>query len=372
MSRPLMPRPAARGTARLAARVVPVLALAVALGLATTSPALADPPAPAATDLVGVGAQGTDALLNQLSTDYNAALAAAGDTTSPRLYSWDAYGPTSITTKSGAYSMFRPYNSNAGVTALNATTSSTLDFARSARFPAVGDPVSTLFVAMAKDAVSWAAPTGGRAPASLTTAQLRGIYTCDITNWRQIDPALPDATIHPFLAGYLTVDRLGPSGPMMDSSSFFLRAIGYPLVLDGWTDHSCVRVVERENQGADAVLHDPDAIVPYSVGRYLGQAYGGHTRPGDEPGALVPRAINGIAPFNPVHTVNGPFAASTYGRILFNTVRQTEWQATDAHGAALRAVFGPSGWICRYGAADLRSHGFLQLPGVACGQALHS
>lgn len=51
--------------------------------------------------------------------------------------------------------------------------------------------------------------------------------------------------------------------------------------------------VDRANQGTDAVLHDPNAIVPYSVGHYVGQAFGGHTRPGDEPGVLVPARSTG-------------------------------------------------------------------------------
>ncbi|MFF2039921.1 substrate-binding domain-containing protein [Kitasatospora sp. NPDC058170] len=365
---------------RLAARVAPVLALASALALAAAVPALADPPVPipvpppAATDLVGVGAQVTDPLFNQFSTDYNATLAAAGDTTSPRLYSWDAIGPTTITPKTGASPIYRPYNSDAGIIALNATGTTTTDFARSARLPKTGDPASTLFVAMAKDAVSWAAPAGGNAPANLTTAQLRGIYTCTITNWRQISSALPDATIRPVLTGHLIVDRLGADGPATDSSGFFLQAINYyPTIWgDRWTDHSCVSVVERENQGTDALLHDPNAIVPYSVGRYIGQVYGGHTRPGDEPGALTVRNLNSVAPVNSIQQISGPFAASPYGRVLFNTVREAEWTGVDAHAVALRAVFGRDGWICRSGLPQIRSHGFLPLPSAACGSSTHS
>ncbi|MFD5916477.1 hypothetical protein ACFVYP_05415 [Kitasatospora sp. NPDC058201] len=368
---------------RLTARVAPALALAAALALASAAPALADPPQPipvpppAATDIVGVGAQVTESLFNQFSTDYNASLTAAGNTTSPRLYSWDSTGTTLITPKSGSSSLVRPDRSNAGIIALASTTSGTLDFARSTRGPKVDDSVNTLFVAMAKDAVSWAAPAGGHAPANLTTAQLRAIYTCTLTNWRQIDPALPDATIRPMLAGHLLVTRSGVDGASMDSSGFFLQALDYysAIVGDPWTDHSCVGVVERENQGTDAVLHDPDVIVPYSVGRYVGQVYGGYSTPTDNPGVLVPRSVNNVQPVNPTtHTISAPYSASAYGRVLYNTVRQSEWNALDAHGVALRAIFGPSGWICRSGtgAADIRLHGFLPLPGPACGSHTHN
>ncbi|MFG3053688.1 hypothetical protein ACGFZP_22435 [Kitasatospora sp. NPDC048239] len=162
-------------------------------------------------------------------------------------------------------------------------------------------------------------------------------------------------------------------GAPADSSGFLLQAIDYyPTVWgDGWTDHSCVSTVERENQGTDAVLHDPNAIVPYSVGRYVGQVYGGHTRPGDEPGALTVRNLNGLAPVTAGLQINPAYAASPYGRILYNTVREAEWTGTDAHAVALRAVFGRDGWICRIGGPQIRSHGFLQLPGAACGSSTH-
>ncbi|MFF1904000.1 hypothetical protein [Kitasatospora sp. NPDC058218] len=368
-----MPRLATRPTPRPTARAVPALALAAALGLAGTTPALADPPAPAATDLVGVGAQGTESLFNQFSTDYNASLAAAGDTTSPRLYSWDSTGTTPITTKSGATAIARPFNSDTGIVALNANSAATLDFSRSTRPPGVGDPADTLFVLLAKDAVTWAAPAGGNAPAGLSTAQLRAIYRCTVTNWRQLDPALPDATIRPVLAGRLTVSPFGVSGPMADTSSTLLTQVSSPGTTDALVAGPCVSVVERENQGTDAVLHDPNALVPYSVGRYLGQTYGGHGRPGDDPGPLVPRAIDGTQPVDQLnHRISASFGASNYARALFTAVRQAEWSATDAHGVALRAVFGPNGWICRAGAADIRSHGFLPMPGAACGQTVHS
>ncbi|MFJ4093245.1 substrate-binding domain-containing protein [Kitasatospora sp. NPDC089913] len=252
---------------RLAARAAPALALTSALALAVTTPALADPPQPAATDIVGVGSGISEALLNQISTDYNAALAAAGDTTSPRLYSWDSTGNRQITPKAGADTIVRPDRSNAGVLSLNSTTSRTVDFARSARLPQPSDLTSDVFVGMAKDAISWAAPSDGYAPANLTTAQLSDIYNCHKTNWRQIDPALPDAPIVPVLAGNLVVSQYGVDGAPTDSSGFFLKAINYPPPSRSphW-DRSCVRIVERGEQGGDAVLHDPGALVPFSVG----------------------------------------------------------------------------------------------------------
>ncbi|WP_327683445.1 substrate-binding domain-containing protein [Kitasatospora sp. NBC_00458] len=365
---------------RLAARAASALALATAVALTTAAPALADPPAPIpvpppkAADIVGVGSSVTQSLFNQFSGDYNASLTAAGDSTSPRLYSWDSTGSNTITPKTGADTIVRPFESSAGITALSATTSRTLDFSRDTRTPQFGDPVTTLFVAMAKDAVSWAAPTGGNAPANLTTAQLGAIYSCQITNWRQISSALPDATIRPVVAGHMAVDRNGAYGLATDTTTYFLAKINYHGILlnDNATDHSCVSVVERGNQGTDPVLHDPNAVVPYSVGRYLGQAYGGHTGPGDEPGALVPRALNGIQPISTT-SISATFAASPYGYVLYNTVRAAEWNGSDAHTQALRRIFSVIGWICRDPAAlaGIRSHGFLVIPPGACGSITH-
>jgi phosphate transport system substrate-binding protein len=62
-----------------------------------------------------------------------------------------------------------------------------LDVARSSGGPRglSNDPASFEYYAFALDAVSWAT-TSMKAPATLTTAQLQGIYKCTITDWSQI------------------------------------------------------------------------------------------------------------------------------------------------------------------------------------------
>ncbi|MFE6868196.1 substrate-binding domain-containing protein [Kitasatospora sp. NPDC057692] len=361
---------------RLATRAVSALAAASALALTAITPAGADPLAlPAATDIVGVGAGVTETLLTQFSTDYNAFLAASGDTTSARLFSWDTTGTPQITTKTGATPINRPDQSGAGLAVLNATTSSTVDFVRTTRFPGANDLPGNLFVAFAKDAVSWAAPAGGNAPQNLTTSDLSNIYNCRVTNWKQIDPALPDATIVPVLAGHLYVDRWGVTGSPMESSDFLLKAINYPPAgTDGPSDRSCVRVVERGDQGWDALLHDPNAIVPYSVGRFIGQAYRGHSRPGDDPVILTVRSIDGIAPVDSLDRSMSPtFSNTSYGRVLFNVVREADWNSASTTNA-LRKVFGSTGWICKNAGATatIKSYGFRVLPVGACGSTRHA
>ncbi|MER5349659.1 substrate-binding domain-containing protein [Kitasatospora sp. NPDC002551] len=333
-----------------------VAALAASLVGLTGGAALADPPVvPNPGDIVGVGSQTTAPLFNQLSTDYNAALTAAGDTTSPRLYSFDAIGPSPIVLKAGSGPVARPTGSGAGLGALHAVPSQ-VDFVRMDRGRLPTDLASDTFVALAKDAVSWAAQLGGHAPANLTTAQLKDVYTCVRTTWQQLDPSLPNATIKPFL-------------PQSGSGlrDFFLKALGggTPII-----PGACVTSGVQDNQGTDPVLHDADALVPYSVGHYVGQAFFGRSTGSDAPGTLTVRGVNGIAAVNTANqSINSPFAASTYGRVLHNVVRGAEWTATDAHGAALRNIFAPNGFICRSATAiaDLKSHGFLPLPGGACG-----
>ncbi|CAN3981776.1 substrate-binding domain-containing protein [Kitasatospora purpeofusca] len=344
---------------RTMGKLLAVVALAGSLAAATAGPALADPPVlPQPQDIVGVGSHTTGPLFNAFSTAYNAYLTGLGDTTSPRLYSWDSTGPSPITTKAGAPAIVRPYDAGAGLAAFHSVFPAGIDFVRADRGPQTGDLTTDLFVALAKDAVSWTAKNGGHAPANLTTAQLRNIYSCTITNWQQIDPSLANATIKPFLP-------TAGSG----TRSVFLAAIGNP------TSGPCVTTGPQENQGTDPVLNDPDVVFPYSVGHYVGQVYYGRATTTDAPGPLTVRNVNGIAPVNTTaQTINAAFATTAFGRVLFDVVRQAEWAATDAHGQALRNVFGNAGWICRNSVATvlIKTHGFLTLPLAACGSTAHS
>ncbi|MFF2950984.1 substrate-binding domain-containing protein [Kitasatospora sp. NPDC057965] len=337
------------------ARTTASTALATSLvlvgGLAAADPAVL----PRAEDIVGIGAETTAPLFNQLSTDYNAFLAAAGDSTSPRLYSWDTKGSPSIVPKAGAAQRSRVDGSGAGISGLENTTTE-VDFARSSRGRQPIDQQSDVFIAFAKDAVSWAAKSGGHAPANLSTAQLKDIYTCVTTNWQQIDPALPNATIKPFLPHTFS-----------ESREYFLKTVGGGVPVN---PGGCVVTAPQENQGTDPLLNDDDAVVPYSVSRYISQVYYGHTSGADAPGLLTVRSVNGKAPVDEVEkTIGAGFLASPYTFVVHNVVRQSQWTAADARGTALRAVFDRAGWLCANPAARaaVKSHGFVQLPSQACG-----
>ncbi|MBF9070020.1 substrate-binding domain-containing protein [Streptacidiphilus sp. NEAU-YB345] len=327
----------------------PLFAVAIAAAVATLAagPALADPPSgvtPAATDIVGVGSDTTQALFNQLSADY---------TGTPKLYSWDATGSSPITPKSGASSIARPNGSSAGITALSTTTSSTLDYSRSSRPAGSSDPTGLTFIAYAKDAVSYAADANGDAPANLTTADLKNIYTCTDTKWNQITD----------ISGYTgSANTIQAFLPQVGSGTraFFESVLGLTDAQIG----SCVNSTVEENEGTNALLQTADAIVPYSVGHYIGQVYFGHTTSTDAPGPLTVRETNGVVPIDTVnHVITSAYAATSYARNLYTVVRTADWNAGNAHATALKGLFSSTGWVCKNSTAqaDVKSFGFLLL-----------
>jgi ABC-type phosphate transport system substrate-binding protein len=330
------------------ARIVSATALAAAALSLATGPALADPPFPAATSIVGVGANTTQALFDQFSADY---------TGTPKLYSWDATGFSPIITKAGATPIARPNGS--GLATLESTTSSTVDFARSSTPLAIDAPTNDWYIPFARDAVSWAANSGGNAPANLTTADLTRIFsTCAITKWSQI-------TDIPGYTGPATAIKAFLPQLNSGTRSFFLSVVG-PV-------GPCVQpTLVEENEGSDPVLTDANAIMPYSVAHYIGQVYGGHGSGTDVQGPMTVRSVNGIAPIDATaHVITLPFYTSAFGRNVYDVVRGTDWNAGDAHAAALKALFGTTGWICTNATAqaDLVSYGFLHL--ATCGIPQH-
>ncbi len=346
-------------------RLLASAAMAAALATLTTNTAQADPPVlPAAQDIVGVGAAVDQGLFNQLSTDYNAFLTANNNTALPHLYSWDATGYSPITPKAGAATIARPNGSSAGITALNSTTNTTVNFARSTRGPQIGDPPTDDFVAFAKDGVSWAGNASGNAPANLTTADLRNIYTCTVTNWSQITdiPGYtgPNATIDPYLPQIVS-----------DTRAFFLKAIGNGTPIN---TGACVQAsTPQEDEGTDPAFADPNAVTPYSAGHYIGQVYNGHSNGTDAAGYLTLRSTDGINPITATHTLNPVYTTSIYGHILRDVFRDGEWNGTGTN-LALKAIFGNTGWICSSATAqnDIAGFGFQPLPHSACGSTTHS
>jgi ABC-type phosphate transport system substrate-binding protein len=363
-----------------------VAAAAAATVTATAmGPALADPPkgvTPKATDVVGVGSDTLEFLLDQFSFDYNRT-----HSTGAKLYSWDALNPVTgltdnIVEKSGCASTPRPDGSSAGIAELakNAKTGThfCVDFARSSRPRASTDPAKgpggILFVALAKDAVTWAANSTTNAPSSLTPAQLNGIYSCTIRNWNQVGGK--SGTINAQLPQTSSGTR-----------AFFLTAIGVT------TPGSCVGSTAEENEGINPVLKGANTIFPYSIGKYIAEKF--HSakclnstctgNPACKPtstqnrfgcdthGSMVLHKINGIAPTTGTGTstvINSKFP-SNFVRTVFDVVR---WAKTANNIPGYLQKFfdaknttgtGPvSGWACSNSIAhqDMINYGFKPTP----------
>ena len=349
--------------------------------------------APQENAAVGVGSDTIQNLLDQFSADYNATLTGS---TATRLYSWDATNPNTgaigdtIAEKSGCSSIARPDGSSAGITQL-ATFQKTGDgnfycssFARSSRARGSSDPAfapgGIAFVDLAGDAVTWSAQATTNAPATLTTAQLAAIYNCTDTNWSQVGGK--SAPIHAFIPQSSSGTR-----------SFFLGAIGIA------TPGSCVSDdggTLEENEGVNPVLKDPDAIFPYSIGKYIAEKFHSTTCNNsactpdsngnvctpvagknlfgcNTHGTMVLKQINGVAPTTGTGTgtvINGSFPA-TFQRTVFEVVPYDP--ATSDHipgatspvgGVNLEAIFGASGFVCTNSTAkaDLKNYGFLVTP----------
>ena len=254
-------------------------AATAALIMLAAGPALADPPAktvPEATDIVGVGSDTTQYLLDQLSADYDQAAPAS------KLYSWDAVNPVTgaagdnIVTKKGCAAIPRPDGSNQGIVALNANTPDgseyCLDYARSARGRTNADPGyvpgGDAFVKLATDAITYAtrnAASGGtNAPGDLSAVELAKIYQCTFVNWNQAGGA--NAPILAFLpqtgSGLRTafLTAIGGGTPVVPGGCVMDGPAGKPNSL-------------QENEGTNPVLDSPNAIVPYSAARYISQVY---------------------------------------------------------------------------------------------------
>ena len=198
---------------RMIAGVASVAAAAALIAgtVTTASAAPNEPPkgvTPAAYDVVGVGSNTTEYVMDAISVGYNKTVK-THNVAHPYFYSYDALplgvnvpGKYTIKPKAGCATIARPDGSGAGITALDSSQVikykgadyACVDFGRSSggrkpTYPA-DKPGGIVFVAFAKDAITWAARSAAKggtdAPASLNTAQLKAIFTCKDTNWSQV------------------------------------------------------------------------------------------------------------------------------------------------------------------------------------------
>jgi ABC-type phosphate transport system substrate-binding protein len=365
---------------------VATMATAAALVASSVMSASADPlgptgkpVVPAAFDIVGVGSNTTQFVLDQISVDYNKTVK-VHNATHPFFYSWDAIKPgtdgtvpTNIVPKKGCATIVRPNGSGAGAKALEANqktgTSFCIDFGRSSGGRKPTDPAAgkggVLFVAFARDAVTWAtrAPKfgGTNAPASLTFKQLQGIFTCATKNWSAVGGKPGAIKVYLPQAG---------SGTL----SFWEKTMGITAL------GACVSQAPEENEGTNKLFNDPNAIFIFSIGSYIAQKFHSpfcNAKPTKTQnqfgcnltGRLQLMDIAGKAPTTSAKIpVTNPAFPATFYRTLYDIVR---WGATGDHiDGRLDKFFGSKargGFLCSNPAAitAIKNYGFI--PTVQCG-----
>jgi ABC-type phosphate transport system substrate-binding protein len=359
-----------------------VAAAILVAGTVTTAASAApnDPPkgiTPQAFDIVGVGSNTTQFVIDQISTLYNATVK-THNAKHPWLFSWDAVKPgtasnskTNIIPKAGCTKIVRPNGSTAGLKAMIVNAKDKgffcIDFGRSSgsRNPIAPPPGKngTFYVEFAKDAITWATRAAGfggsNAPASLNKAQLVSIFTCKATDWSMVGGK--PGKIQVFLP------QQG-SGTLSTWEKF--------MGIDATKVPSCISQAPEENEGTFAGFKSPNAVFIYSIGAYVAQKFHspicGHTpKKGqnafgcDTTGVLTLKQISGKNPLAG-HATNLGFP-SAFFRTLFNIVR---WSAVtvDHIDPRLNGIFGPKGFMCvnKNAKAQIVNYGFIVDP--TCGK----
>jgi ABC-type phosphate transport system substrate-binding protein len=327
-------------------RTAAIAAAAVALVATSALSAAADPSfAPDADDVVQVGSDTSELVLNDLSALYNSKTPVPAR----KMASFNATGTASIVIRPGV-TIPRPNGSGAGVAALCARTD--IDVARSSRPKGASDCADSRFLKFATDQLRWAANTSTGAVVSLTDAQLTDIYNCTITDWHSINASIPaGSTIKPLI-------------PQINSGTrnFWATQVG----INATTPPACV---SDQYNGASIQEHDPapvagtpNSIAPMSVGRY---------------GLLTPAQKNNTY----LGAIPTPDSAS-YDRTLYQVVKAV----SNVIPAYLSALFGNGSgttstggvpFICTRSdtnpatttAGDvIKANGFLELPIGQCGR----
>jgi ABC-type phosphate transport system substrate-binding protein len=383
---------AAGGVAALASAVV-------------AAPAMADPinvhkhkVTPAAYDIVSVGSESIAFVSDQLSYNYNKTVKHHGPS-HPYYYSWDGVpyanpnnANQTVTLKAGCKNK-RPDGSSAGISALTGygntkykgKTYPCVDFARSSRARATGDPNTVAFDQLWQDAVTYSSAAKTNVPNNLTLTDLSEIFGCTIPAKTWSTPTGPvtyPAGTWGALLGPTTKDAMGspdPILPQMGSGtlSFFTGVLGI-----GKTEPTCgsakslsVDQQPEENEGISVYFRDgnkakgtpnPNVIFPFSVGVWLAQEY--HSaKCGKKPtksqnlfgcqenGVLNLHGISGVAPFT------GKGAKAVTNSKWRSTPFERELYAVEPLPlvSRLQGLLGKHGYFCsKKQAAVIRDYGF--------------
>jgi len=287
-------------------KIVAVVGAGLMAVTLAAAPALADPTGPTPPpyrELVGVGSETTQDVMNGMS---NAILNGAG---TKIIGSYDAVpNPGTITTKDPAthpqcQNIPRPSGSTNGVTALvndRAAGNNCFQFARSSANSAASFPGAGLtYIPFAVDALTYMVRSDGSISRRLTAAQLTTIYNCA----GPAAPTVPDAT------------RVRPVLPQFGSGTrrSFLQSLGFTDAANFVTQpsHTCIRDIDAggepiiENVGTE--LTDRREIAPHSTAPYVAQL---NTVVSDVRGLALLGHVNGVSSVS--LNVNSPFRRDVY------------------------------------------------------------
>ncbi|MFJ5546579.1 substrate-binding domain-containing protein [Streptomyces sp. NPDC093225] len=297
---------------------------------ALTNTALADPAQGEYRQLVGVGSDTTQDVMNRhgsLSVDSN------GIPDKQLIASYDATGSVNVKTRRSKCSLPRPNGSSAGITALvNDVAAGTkcIDFARSSRGPQDTTTTDLTFIPFAKDGVTYAVRKDSGLPKSLTKATLVKIYNCQTRklNGITITPLIPQAG----------------SG----TRSFWLKQMG---LVEGSLP-SCVTDRAGAVQEHDGrALTGAGDIMPFSIPQFISQANAAKTKVEDRRGAAALGKLDGHVPvFNGVLNLKFPIT-----RDVYNVVQTSRLGISSVKSAFV----GKTSQVCVNGAKDsVRLYGF--------------
>ncbi len=221
----------------------------------------------------GVGADAFAELSNNFVSQYNAQNPAP----TKLLESYDAVNPVTgatgpgenIATKPGCSGIPRPNGANAGINAIALNQKSTvdptafcIDWVRSSRSKGTAATDAALtFYAQSRDAVGYAVIGNAYAPTTpLTTAQLKDIFECPITDWSQVGGQ--PGPIHVYRPPTTRRDlHVLPDRRSAPASPTVTPVAGLPA-----------RVANSQQNDGTTMNGDPLGIAPYTVTKWAAQS----------------------------------------------------------------------------------------------------
>jgi hypothetical protein len=341
--------------ARFALPLLPFLLTA----LVGAGPAAAVTPVPPDNAIVAVGSHSAQSLFGQWATAYNAISPARP------LVSDDSTGTPTLQAKTSVNcAVPRPAGDFDAITRLRLSPQTgdgfpCLDIARVESGTTSPFTNGITGVVTALDAVTWAANRTSNAPATLTTAQLRAIYSCAVTTWNQVGgtstaaivPVLPDA------ASGVRATFLGGIGLTAAGGCVVNAAGDQPI---------------EESEGTNPVFNGAIAanvVEPFSIAAFVAQT--AKLSSPDTTGTMVLRRVSNVSPTTGTGTstvINTGFPA-----VLFTVV----YAAVAGTGVppTLQPLLGTghgTGWLCTAPAARAATLAQAYLPNANCGVQVHT